>query len=345
MTKPLRVAIAGCHRMLDRTPANHNWAAAFAAVPETGMVAVFDKGAETRQAFINCWGDLPTYDDYERMLQEVAPDIVCIATRQTMHADQIEAAAAAGAKGILCDKPLATSLGEVRRITAVAEQSGLRLAFGLDRRWVSYYDALGALVRDGAIGEVRSVVAYGLVNLINHGCHWYDRILAFAGDAETAWVSGQVDPLVGEPADSRRWLDPPGTCQIQFANGVQAFVTSAGYVKGFDPGFDVIGSRGRLTVVSDGIDTRLWSLGADEKTSIAREVPPVESVPHWPRVVQDLVSAIRHGHPTRCDIAHARRTTEIGFAVHQSDRLNGQRVAPAEVDPHLRIPSFPWGNE
>ncbi|HEX5415175.1 MAG TPA: Gfo/Idh/MocA family oxidoreductase [Chloroflexota bacterium] len=345
MPKPLRVAIAGCHRMLDRTPANHNWAAAFAAVPETELVAVFDKGADTRAAFVNCWGDLPAYADYERMLQDVSPEIVCIATRQTRHADQIELAAAAGVQGILCDKPLATSLGEVARIVAAAERSGIRFAFGLDRRWVTYYDTLGALIQDGAIGEVRSVAAYGLVNLINHGCHWYDRVLAFAGDAEIAWVSGRVDPLLGEPADSRRRLDPPGSCQIQFANGVQAFVTAAGYVKGFDPGFDVIGSRGRLTVVSDGVDTGIWSLGEDEKTPVARALPPIKPVPHWPRAVQDLVSAIRDGHPTRCDIAHARRATEIGFVVHQSDRQGGRRIAPAEVDPNLRVASFPWGNE
>ncbi len=59
------------------------------------MVAVYDRGAETRADFVRCWGEMPDYDDFARMLQEVQPDLICIATRQTLHAAQIEQAAAA----------------------------------------------------------------------------------------------------------------------------------------------------------------------------------------------------------------------------------------------------------
>ena len=90
----LRVAVAGCHRMTHRTPGSHNFATAFHVVPETDVVAVFDLGAETRTEFVDCWrevwGDIPTYHDYQQMLGEIQPDLLCIATRQTMHADQIE---------------------------------------------------------------------------------------------------------------------------------------------------------------------------------------------------------------------------------------------------------------
>ncbi len=345
MDQPLRVAIAGCHRMLDRTPANHNWAAAFAAVPETRVVAVFDKGAATRRAFVDCWGELAVYDDYPRMLREIQPDLVCIATRQTMHADQIEAAAEAGVRGILCDKPLATTLGEVDRIVAACAGHEIRFAFGLDRRWYAYYRAVSRLLRGGAIGDVRSVVAYGLVNLVNHGCHWYDRVLELAGDAEVDWVSGWVDPLESEPADSRRRLDPPGRVQIRFVNGVEASLSPAGYVQGFDPGFDVVGSRGRFAILSDGADTRLWTVADDGRTPVSRPFEPVAHIPHWPLIVEDLVGAVRERRPTACDVHHARRATEIGFAAHHSHRQGGARVAPTAVDPSLRIESFPWGNE
>src|SRR5579884_623708 len=143
---------------------------------------------------------MPAFDDYAAMLAATRPDVVCVATRQTMHAEEVEAAAAAGVRGILCDKPLATSMGEVDRIVAACRASGMRMAFGLDRRWVRYYDALVGALRDGAIGEVRSIVAYGMTNLVNHGPHWYDRVLALAGDSEVEWVSGWVDPLAAEPA-------------------------------------------------------------------------------------------------------------------------------------------------
>src|SRR5690349_442659 len=139
MSATIRVAVAGVHRQLDRTLANHNWAAAFAADPRSKVVGVFDRGAETRAAFRAAWGDVPAFDDYAAMLAETRPEVVCIATRQTMHAEQVERAAAAGVRGILCDKPLATSMGEVDRIVAAVERHGLRLAFGVDRRWVRHH--------------------------------------------------------------------------------------------------------------------------------------------------------------------------------------------------------------
>ena len=89
----LRVAIAGCHRMVSASPGSHNWASGFAGAPETRVVAVYDKGAGTPEEFRACrrdtWGDAPGYDDYDAMLEEVRPDIVRVATRQTYHRDRL----------------------------------------------------------------------------------------------------------------------------------------------------------------------------------------------------------------------------------------------------------------
>jgi predicted dehydrogenase len=241
---PYRVAIAGCHRMLSPDLVGHNWAAAFAAVPRADMVAVYDRGEVTRQAFTACWGPVPAFDDYATMLATVRPEVLGLATRQTQHADQIEQAVQAGVRGILCEKPLATSMGEVDRIVGVCRRAGVAFAFGLDRRWFPYYRTVVQELRAGIIGEVRSIVAFGLLNLINHGCHWFDRVLDLAGDPEVTWVAGSVESLAGVPENSNRHLDPSGSCQIQLANGVEAFVSRAGS----GMAFDVVGSRGRLVM-------------------------------------------------------------------------------------------------
>lgn len=345
MPKRYRVAIAGCHRMLERNLANHNWAAAFATDPRAEIVAVFDKGEDTRRAFISGWGPLPAFADYSAMLKEMQPDVVCVATRQTMHADQIEEAAAVGAKGILCDKPLATSMAEVDRIVAACERHGVKFAFGTERRWSPFYRALQRMLADGAVGEVRAVSAFGLRNYVFHGCHWFDRVAAFAGDAEIAWVAGWIDPLPDEPSDSRRHLDPAGSCHVHFSNGVDAFVTQANYTAGFDVGFDIVGTTGRLVILSDGAVAQHWSLSDDGQTPVLHEVPSPPSVPIWPLVVKDLLDAIDDERPTLGDVHCARRATEIGFAAHQSHREGGRRIRPIEIDRELRIPSLPWGNE
>jgi predicted dehydrogenase len=343
--------------MLTRQPGSHNWAVGFAAVPETEVVAVYDAGVETREAFVACWSEhdapIAAYDDYPRLLREVRPDVVCIATRQTQHAAQIEQAVAEGARGVLCDKPLAISLAEVDRIVAACRGAGVALAFGLDRRWMSRYRWAQEVVAGGAIGRVTGVIAYGLPNLINHGCHWYDVALSLAGDPEVAWVSGLVDDVSATPPDSPRWLDPPGRAQVGLANGATLYVTPDG---GPGPAFEVLGGRGRLQLMNDARDVTLWQ--SDRPGGAVRRVQPAEVglPPHpatprgWesgPAAVIDLVMAIRAegGASTACGVEEARRASEIGFAVHASSAAGGRRLRIQDVDRQLRIPSLPWGNE
>ena len=215
MGQTRRVAIAGCHRMLDRKPANHNFATAFDAVPDTEIVAVFDLGTDTRQAFSDCWGDhVSAYDHFDSMLQQEKPDILCLATSQKMHADQIQQAvavrcaaesSATNPSPPACPKPIACSTPAV----PPASLSPL----GLDRRWlVSYRRLAAAPSRRHHVGQLQSMIIYGIPNLINHGCHWYDVALYLAGDLEPQWVSGFVEDVSAEPADSRRRLDPTGRC-------------------------------------------------------------------------------------------------------------------------------------
>ena len=346
----VRVAIAGCHRMVTPTLGVHNWAAAFAAAPETMVVAVFDRGAETREEFRACWrdvwGDVPGYDDYDLMLREARPDLVCVATRQTMHADQIEAAVGAGVRGILCDKPLSTSLEEADRILSACEGAPVPLAFGLDRRWFESYRTVRRLLNEGIVGTVTGVLAFGVPNLINHGCHSYDTALALAGDPEPVWASGSVDDVSDEPADSRRRLDPPGRAWIGLSNGAHLAIMQEG---GPQVGFTVLGTEGRLAVLNDAGEVYLWTMESGALADRPRAVDLPASPDPWPTgpagAVRDLVETMRTGGTTACDVQEARRATEIGFGIHASSAANGARIPIPVADRALCIESFPWGNE
>ena len=344
MADKLRVAIAGCHRMLDTLNRGHNWANGFARVPETTVVGVFDKGQETRDEFRSVWrdtwGEVPGYDDYDRMLAETKPDIVCVTTRQTMHADQIEAAVAAGVRGIACEKPLAPSLEEADRIFAACRGKGVPLAYLLDRRWTAKQRATRTLIAGGAIGEVTSVVGYGASNLINHGCHWYDMALALAGDGEPVWTSGEVIDVSGDPPDSRRPMDPPGRSMTQLSNGAVMHTMPDG--SGLS--FHVTGTEGGLLARGDFSSVIYWRDDEEEQTALDLPADEVEW-PAGPDAVGDLVDAVVNGGSTACDIEEARRATEVGFAVHLSHRAGGARVALPAAERGLRVESFPWGNE
>ena len=257
-TEALRVAMAGCHRSLTPRPGSHNWGSALARVAEVRVVAAYDRGAETRAEFQatwrDTWGDVALYDDYQRMLDEVRADVVCIATRQTHHCDQIVRAVAAGARGILCDKPFVTSLAESDAALEACRGAGVAIAYGTEWRWSEEYRWLARQVRDGAVGTVQAILAHGLPNLVFHGCHWYDIALMLVGDPEPVWVNGRVDEVGAQEPDEGRRLDPPGHAWVGLANGA----TLALLPEGGGRAFTILGSKGRLEIVNDARQAYLW---------------------------------------------------------------------------------------
>ena len=349
----LRVAVAGCHRQVTNRPGSHNWATAFAEVPETRVVAVYDRGADTRAEFRTAWrgtwGEIAAYDDYGRMLDETHPDIVCIATRQTHHRAQIVRAADAGVRGILCDKPFVTTLAEADAALAACREAGVAVAYGTEWRWDPAYRDLAARLRGGLVGEVRAILAYGAPNLIFHGCHWYDIALLLAGDPEPLWVSGRVNTVAGDEPDEGRRLDPPGRAWVGLDNGALLALLPEGGGRGFS----VVGSAGRLEIVNDARQAYLWeaqpgapATGHLSATPVSLDVPRPDSP--WPRgaaLVRDLAQAVRDGAATRCDVPQVRRATEIGFAVHESHAAGGAAVTLPVASRTRRIDPRAWGND
>ena len=352
-TDVLRVAMAGCHRSVTRRPGSHNWAAGLAQAAEVRVVAVYDRGAETRAEFRaawrDTWGEVAPYDDYQRMLDEVRPDVVCIATRQTHHAAQITAAAAAGVRGILCDKPFVTTLAEGDAALAACRAAGVAIAYGTEWRWSEEYRWLARQVREGAVGSLQAVIAYGLPNLIFHGCHWYDIALMLAGDPEPLWVQGRVNEVSEEEPDAGRRLDPPGRAAVGLANGAVLTLLPEGGGRGFT----ILGSGGRLEIVNDARQAYLWEArsgapGGDHLAAapVSPELPQADGP--WPRgaaIVRDLVQAVRSSTPTQCDAPQIRRATEIGFAVHESHAAGGAAVSLPVAHRARRIDPRAWGND
>lgn len=67
------------------------------------------------------------YLDYQGMLQEEPPDIVSLATPSSLHHRMTIAAARAGVKAILCEKPLAASLAKADEMIEVCKENYVKL--------------------------------------------------------------------------------------------------------------------------------------------------------------------------------------------------------------------------
>src|SRR5581483_1726326 len=80
------------------------------------VVAGADISAAARARFVEETGIERTYADYRELLERERPEIVSICTWPPLHPEMVEAAAAAGVRGILCEKPMAVDLAGCDRM-------------------------------------------------------------------------------------------------------------------------------------------------------------------------------------------------------------------------------------
>lgn len=82
-------------------------------------------------------------------------DAVYVATPNHLHRPLVEAAAAAG-KHVLCEKPMALTVGDAEAMVAACSGAGVAYATAFDQRFHAAHRRLRGLIAEGALGEVCS---------------------------------------------------------------------------------------------------------------------------------------------------------------------------------------------
>lgn len=93
------------------------------------------------------------YTDWREMLEDDRIDLFDNAGPNNMHAEPSIAAAQAG-KHVLCEKPLARSTEEAKRMLDAAEDAGVKHMTGFNYRFVPAVRQIKELVDDGALGKI-----------------------------------------------------------------------------------------------------------------------------------------------------------------------------------------------
>jgi predicted dehydrogenase len=131
---------------------------------------------------------VPAFASTEQLLLDPDVDVVHICTPNTTHAELALSALAAG-KHVVCEKPIATTVDDARRIQRVAAETGLTVAVPFVYRFHPMVREAADRVCRGGLGTVHSVQA----------CYLQDWLLE-PGDDD--W---RVDQQLGGP--SRAFAD------------------------------------------------------------------------------------------------------------------------------------------
>jgi predicted dehydrogenase len=120
-------------------------------------------------------------------------DLVLIATTADSHRVLVELAAASGARAILCEKPLATSVADCRAMIKACEKSGALLAVNHQMRFMDQYALIRKELDGGRFGKLASMnVVAGCFGMAMNGSHYCEAFRWLTGSdivSATAWFS------------------------------------------------------------------------------------------------------------------------------------------------------------
>ena len=245
--------------------------AAYAQLPNVQVVGACDLVPERCEEFLKNWGDrwpdAETYGDYKAMLSAGKLDLLSVVTSDHRHAQIVVDAAAAGVKGIYCEKPIATTLADADRMIDACRQRNVVISIDHTRRWRPIWHQVRGLIQSGELGPLRRIVATlagPRAMLFRNGTHLLDMVCFFA-DSDPEWLTAELDdahksygPRYAGDGGRDPATDPGGSAYIHFKNGVRAFVNaSKDSFSAWE--FTLFCERGRIRV--DDASADVWQPG------------------------------------------------------------------------------------
>ncbi len=331
----LRVGIIGCGRPWRSEGAtgfgmSHQHAFGYRETGKAEIVALADVVAENAAEFAKIHGPQATiYTDYKEMLAKEQLDIVSISTWPHLHAPMVIDAANAKVRAIHCEKPMAPTYGESKRMVEAAEANGVQLTFNHQRRFGTPFRTGKSLLDAGRIGTLERIEAF-CDNMYDWGTHWYDMACYFNDETDAEWVLGQIDMrdpqmVFGVP------IERHGVSLTRFKNGV-TLLMSTGHQAGPRFGLRMIGSDGIIDVgVDDQTHVRVKGKG-DSDWVVMPDNEGLHGADYVKRGVADLVDALLTGREPQLSARRALRATELIFATYESSRLRGRVDLPLQSE-------------
>ncbi len=337
--KRYRIGIVGCGSISHTHM--HAYRTAFAA----DVVAASDIQEEKLKAFSEEYRVTGLYTDYKEMLDKENLDIISVCTLADSHCEITVAAAQRGVH-VLCEKPMAIDLAEADKMIDACKEAGVKLAVDHHRRGDARYHKAKQLIADGAIGELRAIMAEGAtagVGLMETATHLYDSICIFGGDVD--WVFAHVttkeqdissDDITHVPRSGLVAGDNAPS-YFHFKNGVYAMVHSFG-----DFGVELIGTKGRM-MLKEGYrplsHPHLFGIWTHDNPG---EWQPIETerdeliIPShfrlaYARMVQEMIDCIEEDREHYSNGKEGRTALELIMAVYESQRTGAKVKLPLDV--------------
>ena len=314
-------------------------ASALTMVPETELVAVCDLVPGLLDHFKAVWAqewpDASTYTDYREMLASERLDVIGVVTSDHRHADIVVDAVAAGVKGVMCEKPLATTLEDADRMIRACDERGAPIHVNHTRRWNPLMHKVRDEVRAGLIGRLNTILAYHggtRAMMFRNGTHIIDAVCFFA-ESEPAQVFARLEDGY-EHWDRYRGdggklpeNDPGASGVVLFRNGITALYNCSKGTSAVSHMVHLMGTKGEVRVGMNGHDAVAINEAEGSRESVSRALHAAPyQLQSLAAAYSELVGVIENGGEGVSTAAEARKTLQILLGFLKSQQEGGRLV-------------------
>lgn len=167
--------------------------------------------------------NIHAYSSLEDLLSDESVEIVTVAVPNDVHKPICIQAMEAG-KNVICEKPVAMSLDELKEMIAVSERTGRIFTTHQNRRWDADYRLMKQMYESGDLGDVFSIESrvqgshgipgdwrkekeHGGGMLLDWGVHLIDQILQMVSDKKLEKIHCRFDHITNYQVDDGFKLD------------------------------------------------------------------------------------------------------------------------------------------
>lgn len=278
-----------------------------------------------------------SYEDFDRIADDELIDVVYIVLPSGLHAEWTERAFAAG-KHVLCEKPMALSSDECKRMIAASENANKKLMIAYRCHFEPHNLRAMELMRDREIGDIRlirtnqqyrmgqttpsqnwranrALAGYG--PLEDYGIYGLQAALYLAGEMPNA-VSAHMSRSDNDPRFAE--ISASVATMLEFPSGAVAELFTSYDAYSINRNI-VHGTTGRLEMMRatgyNGHDYRLISDGERQLQPSDPAVQFPRELDHFSDAIRDDVDILTPGEMGLRDV----RLMEAIFTAAQSDRL------------------------
>ncbi len=305
------------------------------AVPDVTFTGFVDPDAERAEKFGRLF-NVPATTDFDRFFAQ-KPDGVVICSENNAHLEMVERAIDAGIKQICCEKPLATTPADARRIVDLAAASRVNLMTAFPMRFSAPVLEVKRTLDSGAAGKIFCFSASNEGRMPSLYREWFvDKELAGGGALQDhlvhltdlfRWITrSEVQAVYAQSSQAFHpgevAVETAGMAMLKFRNGVFASIDCSWSRPDYYPtwgglNFEVVTARGalqvdafrqKLTVFSHEIQGQSWvDWGSDSNQAM----------------IDEFVASIREQRPASVSGEDGLRTVEVIHAAYESAASGG----------------------